>query len=54
MELDVSKKYGLNIIAIKKNGVLTPAPGPNYVFSTEDHLVVVGIPADIYKITKKI
>lgn len=54
MSLNVRRKYGINILATKKNGVLTPAPGPEYVFDETDHLVVVAQPADVYKLTKKI
>ena len=54
MSLNVRRKHGVNILAIKNDCKLTPAPGADYVFQPLDHLVVIGKPSDVYKLTNKI
>ena len=46
-------KYRLNIIAIKTGEVLSPIPGPAYVFSDVDQLVVIGKPNDVFKLSAR-
>ncbi len=50
-EADVRRKYSINIIAIKTSGKMVPMPTAEYVFSEEDHLVVIGKPGDVFKAT---
>ncbi|MGN1060585.1 MAG: potassium channel family protein [Candidatus Coproplasma sp.] len=54
MELDVRKKFKLNIIAIKRDGKLDPAPMPEFVFEAEDHIFVMGKSQDVFKMSAKI
>ncbi len=53
MELDVRKKYKINIIAIKRAGKLDPAPMPDFVFEAEDHIFVMGKSQDVFKLSAK-
>lgn len=41
-ELDVRKRYSINVIAIKNNENITINPEPRYVFRKEDIVVVLG------------
>lgn len=52
-ELNIRKKYMLNVLAIKKASAINPMPEPNYVFCPEDHVVLLGKPNDVLKITGK-
>lgn len=53
VDLNVRRKHKVNIIAVKKGEALQPTPGADYVFEAEDHVVVIGKPGDIYKLTGK-
>ena len=53
IEVNVRKNYQLNIIAIKSGTSLNPVPGADYVFTKDDHIVVIGKLADVAKITSK-
>ncbi len=52
-ELNIRGKYGMNILGIKKADQINPMPGPEYVFNSEDHVVVLGNKAHVIKITNK-
>lgn len=47
--LDVRKKYGINVIGIRKGNHLTVSPGADYVLAVDDHLVVI---ADLKTLSK--
>ena len=51
--LDIRRKYSVNIIGIKHGNQLKPLPSPDYVFSPEDHLVVIGKSKDVFALTQK-
>lgn len=53
-DLNIRRKYRVNVIAIKNDGNLQPLPGPDYVFRNDDHMVVLGKPADVFKLTAKV
>jgi len=53
IELDVRKKYKINIIAIKRDGKLDPSPMPDFVFSADDHIFVMGKSKDVFKLNSK-
>lgn len=40
--LNVRRRYQVNILAIKNSKGMQPAPGPEYVFSEGDHIMVMG------------
>lgn len=52
-DVAVRNKYRINIIAIKTGEVLSPIPGPAYVFSDVDQLVVIGKPNDVFKLSAR-
>lgn len=52
-ELNIRKRYFLNVLAIKKGSAINPMPGPGYIFCPEDNIVVLGKPNDVLKITGK-
>ncbi len=49
--LSIRQEYNMNILAVKKNGVITMMPSPEYVFNTEEHIVVMARQEDIDRIT---
>ncbi len=53
VEVNVRQNYNVSIIAIKVGATLNPSPGANYVFGRDDHIVVIGKPTDVFKITSK-
>mgnify|MGYP004587384387 CR=1 FL=1 len=54
VDIDVRKKYHINILAIKENDVLTPLPGAQYMFKASDHIIVLGRPGDVFRLSAKI
>ena len=42
IEIDIRKKYGINIMAIKKDGLIDVSFSPNYVLSNDITLLVLG------------
>jgi trk system potassium uptake protein TrkA len=53
MEMDVRRKFRVNIIAIKFEESLHPTPSADYMFRHEDHVVVIGKSSDVFKLTGK-
>jgi len=53
IDINVRRKYNVNIIAIKKGDVLCPLPGGDYEFAADDHLVVIGKSSDVFKLSAK-
>lgn len=52
-ELNIRKKYMLNVLAIKKGSAINPMPEAGYVFCPDDHIVVLGKPNDITRVNGK-
>lgn len=53
VEVNVRQNYNISIIAIKSGNSLNPVPGADYIFTREDHIVVIGRASDVFKITSK-
>ncbi len=53
LELDVRKKYKINIIAVKKGEALIATLMPDYCFAPDDHILVMGKSKDVFKLTAK-
>ena len=53
VEQEVRRRHRVNIIAIKCEDVLQPTPSADYVFRSEDHIVIIGKSADVFKLTGK-
>lgn len=51
-EINFRVKYNLNIVAIKKDGIIKQIPSADYIFNEFDHLLVMGHVDDINKIAK--
>ena len=51
-ELDIRRKYRLNIIAVKVGNELNIMPGPDYCFDEHDHVVVIGTADDVNRLAK--
>lgn len=41
-DLNIRQRHSLNVIAVKRNSELKPVLSPDYVFNSEDHLLVMG------------
>lgn len=52
-ELNIRRKYKINIVAVKKDGDLHPMPGPDYVFKEGDHIVVIGRAKDVFELSAR-
>ncbi len=50
-EIDVRKKYKINIIAIKNGNSINPTPMPDYCFKEDDHIFVLGQSRDVFKLS---
>lgn len=51
-ELNFRAKYNMTVIAVKKGDAIRPNLHPDYVFSADEHLLVLGRSEDIQKIIK--
>lgn len=52
-QLDVRKKYNINILAIKNGNRITTLPTPDYEFYGNEHLVILGHNQDVEKLMKR-
>ena len=42
VDVDPRRRYGINILTIKKDHAIVPSPDAEYLFSEGDHMVVFG------------
>ncbi|MGN0607032.1 MAG: potassium channel family protein [Oscillospiraceae bacterium] len=54
IELDIRKKYHINIIAIKQNDIVQPLPNAEYIFTGNEHIIIIGHNTEVEKLMKKI
>nr|WP_263328180.1 TrkA family potassium uptake protein [Neobacillus sp. Marseille-Q6967] len=54
IELDIRKKYGLNIVAIKRGMDIIISPKPNEELRVNDVLIVIGTDDDIDRFERKV
>lgn len=54
IDLDIRKKYGLNIVAIKRGLDIIVSPKPNEELRANDVLIVIGTDDDIDRFEKKV
>ena len=52
-ELDVRKKYKINIIAIKTGTAINASIMPDYAFRGDEHIFVLGQSRDVFKLSSK-
>ena len=53
-EVNVRVKYNINIIGIKGDSGISLTLGADYVFQSDEHLMIIGSQKDIAKIVKKL
>ena len=53
VELDIRKKYQINIIAVKNGNTMNPNIGPGYHFRDGDHILLIGKFNEIFRFTEK-
>ena len=53
VELDIRKKYHINIIGVKNGTTMNPNIGADYRFRSADHILVIGKFNEIVKISEK-
>ena len=53
VELDIRKKYHINIIGVKNGTTMNPNMGADYRFRSADHILVIGKFNEIVKISEK-
>ncbi len=53
MNLDIRKKYHLNVLGTKKNDIMYPMPNPDYIFNSSEHVILLGTKKDISKVIKE-
>lgn len=54
VDLDIRRRYGINIVAIKNGTLLNPSPTASYAFDKDDHIMIIGKSNDVFKLTAKI
>lgn len=52
-QIDVRKRYNINILAIKENNKITALPTAEYIFDGEEHIVILGHNQDVEKLMKR-
>lgn len=52
VDLEVRKKHNVNILATKKDGVLTPLAGASHIFASDETLLILGSRKDMQKFLK--
>ncbi len=53
VELNVRRKYQVNIIAVKHGAGLDPNVAPDYCFRATDHIVLIGKSDEVFKLAAK-
>ncbi len=52
-ELDIRRKFRINVLAIKKGNHLMATPPADYVFEQADHVLILGKPDDVFKLSNR-
>lgn len=52
-ELDVRKKYRLNVIAYKQDDIIKAVDSQNFIFTASQHLLIAGEKANFQQLVKK-
>ncbi len=53
VELDIRKKYRINVIAVKNGKTMNPNIGPGYHFREGDHILIIGRFDEIFELAGK-
>ncbi|MDQ0231338.1 potassium channel family protein [Metabacillus malikii] len=54
IDLDIRAKYGVNIVAIKRNKEIIVSPQANEIIQSQDVLIVIGADSDINRFEKRL
>ena len=52
-ESDVRRKYQINVLSIRDGSELLPVPDPDFVFTEDDHVIVMGQEDVVLKLSNK-
>ncbi|BAK99145.1 Ktr system potassium uptake protein KtrA [Oscillibacter valericigenes Sjm18-20] len=53
VQLAVRQKSHVSILAVRKNGVLSPLPGPDHVFMADESIFMLGAEKDVMKLLRR-
>ncbi|WP_313164100.1 TrkA family potassium uptake protein [Sedimentibacter sp.] len=53
-EVNVRKRFHINILLIKNGDSIMTLPKADYIFKEDDHVIVIGKPEDVLKITENV
>ena len=53
-EINIRRKYRINIIAIKVGSELNILPGSDYCFTEHDHIILIGTPENVARLSKNV
>lgn len=51
-KINVRRKYHISILAVKQDDTIMPMPKADYIFKFEDHMIVLGKPADVLNLAE--
>ena len=54
VQVDVRKKYNVNILAVKRDDEIQSLPTADYIFRDNDHFIIIGAEHDVEKLLKQI
>lgn len=49
LELDIRRKYHINILATKFNGILDPLPSAEHTFQESENILILAQNSDVQK-----
>ena len=51
-ELDVRKRFKINIVALRQGNSIAPLEGADHVFRAQEHMMVLGRSEDVFRLAK--
>ena len=52
LELDVRKRFKINIVALRQGNSIAPLEGADHVFRAQEHMMVLGRSEDVFRLAK--
>ena len=53
-ELDIRKKYQINILGIKEKEKMNLLPEPGHIFNDQEHVMIIGRKEDLDQVLQKL
>ena len=53
VELDIRRRYSINVIAVKNGEIMNPNLGAQYRFAANDHILVIGKSDEVFRLAGK-